>query len=171
MSLGDLGSLGSFLAAIAVLITLIFLSRQVKQGNALARLQVRQTMHEHDIAGLRMLEQDLGITRGFLGKEASKDDILRLHYFLTLSMRQREWEWFQYRDGVIDESVFTTYHEVIAIHLGMPITRAWWQTQGRTGLDPAFVEIVDRLLASRPASDYMTVIDRFAEEHRAAGRD
>ena len=29
---------------------------------------------------------------------------MKLHLFLTHIMRQREWEWFQFRDGIIDES-------------------------------------------------------------------
>ena len=33
-------------------------------------------------------------------------------------MRQREWEWFQFKDGVIDRAVYCAYHEVIALHLG-----------------------------------------------------
>ena len=35
MTINELGSIGSFLAAIAVFITLIYLSRQVKQGENL----------------------------------------------------------------------------------------------------------------------------------------
>jgi hypothetical protein len=39
MSLSDISSIANLLAAIGVLITLIYLSRQVRQGNMLARFQ------------------------------------------------------------------------------------------------------------------------------------
>ncbi len=42
MTLTELGALGEFIAAVAVLITLVYLTLQVQQGNALARSQTRQ---------------------------------------------------------------------------------------------------------------------------------
>lgn len=44
MTLTDLGTIANLLSAIAVLGTLIYLSRQVKQGNLLAKAHARQRM-------------------------------------------------------------------------------------------------------------------------------
>jgi len=46
MTLTDISSIANLLAALGVLITLIYLSRQVRQGNMLARYQARQRMVE-----------------------------------------------------------------------------------------------------------------------------
>jgi hypothetical protein len=46
MTLNDISSVANLLAAIGVLITLIYLSRQVRQGNVLAKYQARQRMIE-----------------------------------------------------------------------------------------------------------------------------
>ena len=46
MTLNDISSVANLLAAIGVLITLIYLSRQVRQGNMLAKYQARQRMVE-----------------------------------------------------------------------------------------------------------------------------
>jgi hypothetical protein len=46
MTLSDVGTITNLLSAIAVLGTLIYLSRQVKQGNLLAKAQARQRMVE-----------------------------------------------------------------------------------------------------------------------------
>jgi hypothetical protein len=108
MTISDLGSIGSLLAAIAVFVTLIYLSRQVRQGNLFAKSQARQRMVE-----------------------------------------QAQWEWFQYKDGIIDEGVYRAYHDVIGLHLGIPRTRRWWKTVGRIGFNPVFVAEVDALLAGR----------------------
>ncbi len=78
-------------------------------------------------------------------------------------MRQREWEWFQYQDRVIDESVYKTFHGVIAIHLGTPITREWWETRGHAGLNSEFVEAVNELLSEQPLTPYFEHVEAFAE--------
>ena len=46
MSLADLASIANILSAIAVLGTLVYLSRQVRQGNLMARAQARERMVE-----------------------------------------------------------------------------------------------------------------------------
>jgi hypothetical protein len=72
-----------------------------------------------------------------------------VHYFLLAAMRQREWEWFQYKDGVI------------ALHLGIERTRRWWRTVGRVGFNAAFVVDVDALLAKHPITTYFEEIRKF----------
>ena len=154
MTISDLGSIGSFLAAIAVFITLIYLSRQVRQGNILARYQARQAMMEQDLTTLQLQMADLDIPSAFMSENPSREENLKMHLFLTHLMRQREWEWAQYKDGIIDHDVYQTYHEVIAIFLGTPRTREWWQGVGRSGMNPEFADEVDTLLADRGLSDY-----------------
>jgi hypothetical protein len=142
------------LAAIAVFITLVYLARQVKQGNVLARYQARQAMMEQDLATLQLQIENVGIPLVFTNENASREDLMKLHLFLTRILRQREWEWFQYRDGIIDEGVYKTYHEVIAIFLATPVTQNWWNTIGRMGMNPGFVEDVDALLSDRGHTEY-----------------
>jgi hypothetical protein len=50
---------------------------------------------------------------------------------------------------------------VIALHLGVPRTRRWWQTVGRIGFDAGFVASVDAFLAQRPTTQYFEEIRRF----------
>ncbi len=77
-------------------------------------------------------------------------------------MRQREWEWHQYKDGLIDRNVYGAYHEVIVFHLGAARTRNWWMTVGRLGFNPEFVAEVDALLENRPLTyDYFEKIRNF----------
>lgn len=161
MTVADLGSLGSFLAAIAVFITLIYLARQVKQGNILSRFQVRQNMLEQDLESLRTQISNLDISLAFMKENPSEKELLKLHLFLTIMMRQREWEWFQYKDGVIGEDVYRTYHELIAIMFGTPKTREWWNTVGRMGVDPEFVKTVDALLSTRELTGYWDGVKDF----------
>jgi hypothetical protein len=154
MNLSDIASIANVVAAIAVIVSLIYLSRQVRQANLFARASVRQRMVEQTHEELHVLVNDPELREAFRrGAKLSGEAQSKLSFFLAAAMRQREWEWFQYRDGVIDRDVYCAYHEVIAFHLGAPRTRNWWATVGRLGFNPDFVSEVDRLLAGRPLTD------------------
>ena len=171
MSLGDLGIIANLLSAIAVLGTLIYLSRQVRQGNLLAKSHARQRMVEQTNEELYALANDANLRECFLKEtELSPEDQGKLHFFLIAAMRQREWEWFQYRDGVIDERTAKAYFGIIALHLGIPRTRHWWRTIGRIGFDPHFVVEVDQLIADRPPTTYFEDLVSF-DSRRAKARE
>jgi hypothetical protein len=155
MTLSDLGAVANLLAALGVLATLIYLSRQVRQANALARAQARQRMVEQTCEELYVWKNDPVLRRCFTKKATlTEEEHGVLHYFLVAAMRQREWEWYQFRDGSISQDVYQAYHGVIALHLGIPRTRKWWQSVGRAGFDQGFVAEVDTFLAGRPLTTY-----------------
>ena len=163
MTLSDFASLGNIIAAIAVVISLVYLSRQVRQANLLARSNARQRMVEQTHEELYRFASDSDL-RLFFRQESklSADDQAKLHFFLVAAMRQREWEWFQYKDGVIGRDVYCAYHEVITLHLGTARTRNWWATVGRVGFNPEFVAEVDVLLSDRPmVEDYFEKIGTY----------
>ena len=154
MTLSDLASIGNIVAAIAVVMSLIYLSRQVRQTTLIAKSSVRQRMVEQTHDELYQLVHDAELRDSWrrdvkLSGEAQS----KLAFFLAAGMRQREWEWFQYRDGIINQEVYRAYHEVIGFHLGAPRTRNWWATVGRLGFNSEFVTEVDALLANRPLTD------------------
>ena len=162
MTISDLGSIASILSAVAVLGTLVYLARQVKQGNMLARAQARQRMVEQTNEELYQWMNNPDLRDCFTkAGPLTREEHGKLHYFLIAAMRQREWEWFQFRDGVISEEVYRAYHEVIGLHLGIERTRAWWRTVGRIGFNPEFVTVVDALLAGRPPITYFEDILAF----------
>lgn len=154
MTLGDLASIGNIVAAIAVVLSLIYLSRQIRQANLFAKSAVRQRMVEQTHEELYVLMSDPELREAWRpSAKLTGEAQSKLSFFLAAAMRQREWEWFQYRDGVIDGEVYRAYHEVIGFHLGAPRTRAWWASVGRLGFNPEFVADVDALLATRPLTD------------------
>ena len=102
MTLNDISSVANLLAAIGVLITLIYLSRQVRQGNMLAKYQARQRMVEQAQEELYYWGNHPGLRDSFVKSEPlTEREQEEVHYFLLAAMRQREWEWFQFKDGVI----------------------------------------------------------------------
>jgi hypothetical protein len=141
---------------LAVVITLIYLAAQVRQGNVFAKLQARQRMIEQQDNELYAQMEDPSITYASVKDgPLTEEEQARLSLFLIAFLRQREWEWFQYKDGVIDRDAYKTYHEVIAIHLGTPRARKWWKVLGRYAFNAEFVEQVDQLLATSEPSSYL----------------
>ena len=127
MTLSDLASIGNIVAAIAVVMSLIYLSRQVRQTTLIAKSSVRQRMVEQTHDELYQLVHDAELRDSWrrdvkLSGEAQS----KLAFFLAAGMRQREWEWFQYKDGVIDEDSYRAYHQFLV--RGAPRWKAitWW---------------------------------------------
>ena len=156
MSWDAINSIIQLIGVLAVVGTLIYLAAQVRQGNVFAKLQARQRMIEQQDSELYAQMNDPSITYASVKDgPLTEDEQARLSLFLIAFLRQREWEWFQYKDGVIDKASYQTYHEVIAIHLGTPRTRKWWKVLGRHAFNPEFVEQVDQLLARSEPSSYL----------------
>jgi type II secretory pathway pseudopilin PulG len=68
MTLNDISSIANLLAAIGVLITLIYLSRQVRQGNMLTKFQARQRMVEQAQEELYHWGAEPGLRDSFVKK-------------------------------------------------------------------------------------------------------
>lgn len=157
-----ISAVGEILGVIVVVITLIYLAAQVRQGNLFAKAQARQRMVEQAEREIYMQMADPSITYANVKDgPISEEEQAKLALFLIAFMRQREWEWFQFRDGVIEEDVFQAYHEVIAIHLGTPRGRKWWKVTGHFAFNAAFVAEVDDLLSRTEGSTYLKDMRRW----------
>jgi hypothetical protein len=135
---------------------LFYVSAQVRQGNRFAKLQARQRMIEQAQSELyaQMLNPSISHSNVKDGPLTEEEQAI-LSLFLVAFMRQREWEWQQHQDGVIDEATYKTYQDVIAIHLGTPRSRKWWKVLGRFAFSPKFVIEIDQLLATSEPNTYL----------------
>jgi hypothetical protein len=156
MNWDAISAVSQIIGVIVVVVTLIYVAAQVRQGNVFAKLQARQRMIEQAESELHAQMADPSITYANI-KEGplSEDEQARLSLFLVNFLRQREWEWFLHQEGVIDSSAFRAYREVIAIHLGTPRGKKWWKTLGHRAFDPDFVEQVNEVLAESDTNTYL----------------
>jgi hypothetical protein len=166
-----ISAVAQILGVIVVVITLIYLAAQVRQGNLLAKSQARQRMVEQAEREVYTQMADPSITYANVKDgPLSEEEQAKLALFLIAFMRQREWEWFQFRDGVIEEDVYRAYHEVIAIHLGTPRGRKWWKVLGRYAFNTGFVADVDTLLSQTEGHTYLRDMRRW-DDAEIRGRD
>ncbi|MEO6340072.1 MAG: hypothetical protein ABIO39_08555 [Caulobacteraceae bacterium] len=161
MSIDLLAAIANVLAALGVFASLFYLARQVRLANTLARAQVRQRMGEQATGELYVWMNDPDLRACFTVATLTPEQHGKLHYFLLSAMRQREWEWFQLRDGIIREDVQGAYKEVIGLHLGTERTRRWWRKVGKIGFNAEFVAVVDTFIKDRPTITYFDDIRSF----------
>jgi hypothetical protein len=161
MSIDMIATIAELVAAAGTLASLFYLGRQIRLANLLARAQVRQRMGEQATGELYVWMNDPDLRACVTAPQLTPEQHGKMHYFLLSAMRQREWEWFQLRDGIIREDVQGAYKEVIGLHLGTERTRRWWRTVGRIGFNPEFVAVVDAFLAGRPTISYFEDILTF----------
>ena len=142
------------IASIAVLITLVFLSVQVKQTNSLMRSEARQAQTVIDQAHISKFIDHPDLAAAFASKEhLDHDDKTRLWFWVVLSLRAREHEWFQFQHGALDSASWESYKRVIPFTLGTNRTRRYWSITRRF-FDPGFVELVDEMLKDQPETDF-----------------
>jgi hypothetical protein len=156
MNWDAISAIADILGTVVVGITLVYLGAQVRQGNILAKSQARQVMIEEQHTELWAAIGDPSVTMSNIQEgPLTEEEQVRLAYFFIAFLRQREWEWYQFQDGVISKDVYQTYHEVIPIHIGTPRGRKWWATLGKYAFNPQFVAEVDRVLANAPQVSYL----------------
>ena len=138
-------------ASLAVLVTLVFLTVQIRQANALMRSEARQAQMINDQEHIYKIIQHPDIAASFTSQGTIGDEEkTRLMFWIVASMRARENEWFQYRQGVLDATTWASYRQVIPFTLGTQRARALWHLC-QVFFDSEFVEIVDEMIEGEPA--------------------
>jgi hypothetical protein len=145
-------AIAEILAAIAVVITLVYLAIQTRyvavqteQNTAAVRASVRQAMFAND--------QALNIEQPEFTRESCVYDPAALEQrvgysacgrWLFVLFRSRENNWYQYRDGVIDEATYSSYENALRSIFAFNAYNgpAWWPILS-SQLSPEFVAYVN----------------------------
>jgi hypothetical protein len=87
------------------------------------------------------------------GGELSTEEQLRLSFVFLIDLRNREFEYAQYINGLLDEPTWQSYRNVILINHASGRGRVWWEKVGRNIVDPEFGKMVDELLVDAEESN------------------
>jgi hypothetical protein len=166
MSIESMATLAELIAAIAVVISLLYLAAQVRQSNKLARAQTRERMISQASEEVyKRFVDDPRILRSLYKTEPlTEDEWIRLSGWLLAAMRQREYEYFQMRDGNIEKEVWEAYRGLITIHLGSKRVRKWWDEWGSVPFDAGFRSMVAELLSEHANPAYFENLQRVIED-------
>ena len=162
MSLSDLASLGSFVSGVAVLISLVYVSIQVRQaarhqrslmmqGRAarVMNLQLNQTSPAFASIWLKAMEMPESLTDLEMAQAIA---------FGGAVFNSAEESWLEGREGLQSKTAHEATGRRIAQQFKSPFLRVIW-TVTRPMFDPEFAEGADRLLAETQVVPYSTTLD------------
>ncbi len=153
MTLEQYAAIAEITGVIIVVVTLLYLSVQVRQGARLMRSESRQALLSNTREQLLAYLDNVDLFEKMAGEEKlSPADQLRFGSLWILNMRNREHEWFQYKDGILDEGTWLSYREIIRLTLSSKRHRTWWSKM-KGVFDSDFVELVDQFIGETPESD------------------
>ena len=144
-------AIAEIISSVAILITLVYLAIQTQQtNNALVASSRQATMAaemEMISAVITAPEAWDNFNRPF--SEMTFAEQNQAANLLAGMLRVREFAWFQYQNGIMDEQTLRSYLAPVPRWLRMGDNRVTWEEFARE-LDPEFVVYVEAMLAEAP---------------------
>lgn len=135
-------------ANFGVLVGIVFLIVEIKQNTELHKSDSRKAIISNDQASLLVALENHDIFKKLGDAEIlSQADQYRLSFIFAIDLRNREFEYFQYKSGSLDENTWKSYKDLILMNHATERGRVWWDKVGRGLVNPKFAELVDGMLA------------------------
>ena len=149
-----ISAVSGMIATLAVVGSVVYLAIQIRQMNIMSHAQSRE-------AGVLSVQQELfkivdypEIFEAFCKDELTLTEKIRLNEWLLAALKQREYMWAQFRNGILDRETFESYAEVIRIILGTKRTAQWWEFNKGGQFDPEFVRYIDDHLSGQDLTKF-----------------
>jgi hypothetical protein len=139
MKLEKLAALAEIVSSFAIVITLAFLTLQTREM-AQQTEQTNSALVSNSRATTMMADVNLLIASASLDSEfaaVGSNTTLIAAYF-----RIREFAWFQYQNGILDQAAWESYARPTINLFGSPVVQSWWK-ESSTSLDPGFVTAIN----------------------------
>ncbi len=150
MSLSDIASIGSFVSAIAFIISLIYVSVQVRQAHRNQQASIRQGR------STRIVNLFLGasnpavadaVAKGIAGAEdISSTQFEQFRYYCMAHISHAEDSFYQHQDGLLNDAAFETFVGALKGWFGSSGIRAVWKGT-RNAYPGEFREFMDKACA------------------------
>ena len=127
-----LGSLGEFVGALAVVISLIYLARQMVQNTTSVRAASFNSMVQNSIGLLEHSFRDSEFA-DFLHRaetdptSLTRGERVRWDSYMTAAFRHFGNLVYQYRVGALDEQMWKSYQRTLRDHLESPAWETWFR--------------------------------------------
>lgn len=147
-TLQDLGSLGEFVGAMGVVISLVYLARQMSQNTTSVRAASFNSMTENSLRLLEPSFRDCDFA-DFLHRaqrdpsSLAPNEQLRWDAYMTAVYRHFGNLVYQYRVGALDRQMWQSYRDTLKKHLTIPSWRAWFE-ENKEVFSTSLVELVEQ---------------------------
>ena len=142
-----LGNFGEFFGAIAVVGTLVYLARQVRQNTAGVKANAYQMWVSSNLQlNLATMSQRFSESAAkgiYDSRNLEPDSFFMFGLWNHSAFQLIQATDYMYRMGAIDHALWESEISRAAIHLDLPGVRQWWDAGGRTQLAPHFVDLVE----------------------------
>ena len=152
-----IGSVAEALGALGVIVTLVYLSTQVRSNTAAIRAGTAQQVTNRASEISQSLALDPSATelrfRGLVDPDSLSDEEQRRFYALMLAIfRAFENVEFQYRKGFLDPGVWSGLSNNLRSAALQPGFAICWTQGGRSGFNREFQAYVDAIIAKSKRS-------------------
>src|SRR5215472_9389222 len=148
MSLSDLASLGSFVSGLAVLVSVVYLATQVRQGHRASRAQIHQNIvggwcNICDLVATNSTAFTVGLTSS--EKEfAAMSDAGKAEFMAVIFAQFKHYEnsYLQFQEGFVRKEDWEAWANMAFMYFRTPGARHWW-TLRRAAFSPSFVRFIE----------------------------
>jgi len=152
MNIQDLGSIGELIAAVATVLTLIYLATQIRQntnqlkGDAIISINNIEHNLDNELRADRPLfSQVIRATTNW--KSLNPKEQAAVHLFFHSHTRWCETCWTLWTRGALDKETYDTREKFIVAFLGHPEGGLVWWNNWKAIYDPRFVDRINKKLA------------------------
>jgi len=147
--LESFASIAEIIAAIGVILSLIFVGMQLDEGNKETRAATVQASSDTSVALMSELLLYADVWEKVLAGETLSDEIdaRRGIILFNLVMTENENFYFQLRSGYVDNSAWEGRIENMSLLLALPIYSVWRQSVGGIAHDTEFLALLDERVA------------------------
>ena len=155
--------LAEIISAIAIVVSLVFVGYQIRQGNEETALNtsaiqatIRQSMLETDLGGLYIyMDHPYLVKRTGL----TPDQLTEVKALIIAFVRMREYYWTQYNDGLLDEPTWLSYRQPLTnVVFQSEVGRGVWQ-DFRRAFNPGFIEDIEEWISTLDLPDLDNVLE------------
>lgn len=148
MSLEDLGNIGDFVAAVGVIVSLIYLAAQIKQNTRQMKQNAESLTMAHELTGAELAvegfltiakEKELGdiYKRGLYDFNGlSDEEKFRFAYLLFAIFYINQAGFHNYRLGLADPEAWAGHESLYKEILGNAGVKNWWEHQEHLFSEP-----------------------------------
>jgi hypothetical protein len=164
MTLSDLASIGSLVSGIAVLVSLLYLSLQVRQTERNQRAMMNQGVVNRSCDTIRWLSDphmsQLGSRVDAGETHFTAQELYQLRLRVRASLISAQDTYVQHQAGLADQITFDNNLAIIKGALAQPVYRAIWKST-RTSFAPDWMAYVDQMIEATPVAKPTDTVAHF----------
>ena len=159
MNWDAIGAIGEVVGAVAVVVTLLYVARQIHQANAQTQARARYSFIDAYGRMNSSITESKEVAsifrRGLAGEEFDLDE--HIQFFALLGQFLNTWSvlFDLYEDGLLPENQWSMVRKDIITMLSEPGGKKFWNNHGQHGVHEAFRNAVNDVLESDETSYQM----------------